>query len=148
MRVPWTQVEDAKRKAKEAQDELQASQYQSGSIHGKMLMNKCKELQEENDQLGKDLSEGRVQKLLADAALQKEYAREQKKALVETREWVEHLTDELDTSQVQADAPFAALCMRAQSFTLAHFSRLQALVLSLRRELNAAKSKLPATAAP
>ena len=98
--LPCTQVQDAKRKAKEAQDELQASQYQSGSIAGKMLMNKCKELQEENDQLGKDLSEGRVQKLLADAALQKEYAREQKRALVETREWVEHLTDELDTSQV------------------------------------------------
>ena len=29
---------------------------------------KCKELQAENDQLGKDLSAGRVQKLHADAA--------------------------------------------------------------------------------
>ena len=72
-------------------------------------------LQAENDQLGKDLSEGRVQKLRADAALQKEYEAELRKALAETREWVEHLTEELDTSQ--------------------------ALVLSLRREVNALKAK-------
>ena len=71
--------------------------------------------QAENDRLGKDLSEGRVQKLRADAALQKEYEAELRKALAETREWVEHLTEELDTSQ--------------------------ALVLSLRRETNALKAK-------
>ena len=40
-----------------------------------------------------------MQKLKADAALQKEYASELRKALAETREWVEHLTEELDTSQ-------------------------------------------------
>ena len=70
--------------------------------------------QAENDQLGKDLSEGRVQKLRADAALQKDYSNELKKALGETREWVEHLSEELDTSQ--------------------------ALVLQLKRELNALKN--------
>lgn len=139
-------VKEAQRKEKEAQDQLQASQFQSGSIAGKKLMQKCKELQvrglailtaadrracarrqprrsyhptractqAENDQLGKDLSEGRVQKLRAEVALQKEYSSELKKALGETREWVEHLSEELDTSQ--------------------------ALVLSLRRELNALKS--------
>ena len=98
-----------------SQDELQASQFQSGSIAGKKLIQKCKELQAENDQLGKDLSEGRVQKLRADAALQKEYEGELKRALGETREWVEHLTEELDTSQE--------------------------LVLAQRRELNALKAK-------
>ena len=56
-----------------------------------------------------------MQKLRADAALQKEYEAEQKKALAETREWVEQLTEELDTSQ--------------------------ALVMSLRRELAALKAK-------
>ena len=108
-------VKEAQRKEKAAQDELQASQFQSGSIAGKKLIQKCVELQAENDQLGKDLSEGRVQKLRADAALQKEYAGELRKALDETREWVEHLTEELDTSQ--------------------------ALVLSLRRELKQAKGR-------
>ena len=93
---------------------MQASQFQQGSIAGKKLIQKCKELQAENEQLGKDLSEGRVQKLRADAALQKQYSGELKKALAETREWAEQLMDELDTSQ--------------------------ALALSLRRELNALKS--------
>ena len=109
------EVKEAQKKEKEAQDALQASQFQQGSIAGKKLIQKCKELQAENEQLGKDISEGRVQKLRADAALQKEYAGELKKALGETREWVEHLTEELDTSQ--------------------------ALALSLRRELNALKAK-------
>lgn len=35
----------------------------------------------------------------ADGALQKQYAGELHKALSETREWVEHLSEELDTSQ-------------------------------------------------
>ena len=109
------EVKEAQRKEKEAQDQVEASQFQSGSIAGKKLIQKCKELQAENDQLGKDLSAGRVQKLRADAALQKEYEAELKKSLSETREWVEQLTEELDTSQ--------------------------ALVLSLRRELNALKAK-------
>ena len=108
------EVKEAQRREKEAQGQLEASQFQSGSIAGKKLIQKCKELQAENDQLGKDLSEGRVQKLRADAALQKEYEGELKKALSETREWVEHLTEELDTSQ--------------------------ALVLTLRREVNSLKA--------
>ena len=56
-----------------------------------------------------------MQKLRADAALQKEYEADLKKALSETRDWVEHLTEELDTSQ--------------------------ALALNLRRELNGLKAK-------
>ena len=109
------EVERAGKKEREVQEELQASQYQSGSILGKKLMNKCKELQAENDQLGKDLSEGRVRKLRADALLHKEHVLELQKALAETHEWVGHLTDELNTSS--------------------------ALVASLRRELKAAKGE-------
>lgn len=108
------EVREARKREREATDELQASGFNQGSIAGKQLMKKCTDLQEENAQLGKDLSEGRMQKLKADAALQKEHAGELRKALAETREWVEHLTEELDTSQ--------------------------AIVLSLRRELSAAKA--------
>ena len=68
------QVEQARKKEKEARDELQASQFQPGSIAGKKLVNKCKELQAENDQLGKELSEGRVKQLKIEAALQKRYS--------------------------------------------------------------------------
>ena len=47
---------------------------------GKKLLQKCKELQEENEQLGKELAEGPVQKLRAEAALQKEFAQERRPA--------------------------------------------------------------------
>ena len=39
------EVEKAQKKEKEAKDALQASQFQSGSIAGKKLIQKCKELQ-------------------------------------------------------------------------------------------------------
>ena len=39
------EVREAQAKEKEAQDQLQASQFQSGSIAGKKLIQKCKELQ-------------------------------------------------------------------------------------------------------
>ena len=74
------QLEAAQRKAKELQQELEATQFQSGSIMGKKLLQKCKELQEENEQLGKELAEGPVQKLRAEAALQKEFAQERRPA--------------------------------------------------------------------
>jgi len=93
------QVKEAKQKQLHAEQELEATQFQSGSIAGKKLMQKCKELQAENEQLGKELSEGQVQKLQAEAALLKDYASELRKALLETRDWVEQLHEELDASQ-------------------------------------------------
>ena len=65
------QVKELERREKEAQQELEASQFQASSIAGKKLMQKCKELQQENEQLGKELSEGKVQKLEATIAMQK-----------------------------------------------------------------------------
>ena len=112
------EVKEAQRREKEAQGQLEASQFQSGSIAGKKLMQKCKDLQAENDQLGKDLKdleEGRVQKLRGDAALQKLYEAGQKKSLAERAEDIEYLAEELNTSQ--------------------------ALVLSLRREVASLKAK-------
>eukprot|EP00964_Phaeocystis_antarctica_P044999 scaffold25878_cov33-Phaeocystis_antarctica.AAC.1 len=52
-------VKDLERREKAAQQELEASQFQASSIAGKKLMQKCKELQAENEQLGKELSEGK-----------------------------------------------------------------------------------------
>lgn len=40
-----------------------------------------------------------MQKLRAEVALQKDYSAELRKALLETREWVEQLHEELDVSQ-------------------------------------------------
>jgi len=95
------QVKEAERREGEAQQELEASQFQAGSIAGKKLIEKCRELQEENEQLGQDLAEGAVQQLRARAALEAEHAAELRKALAETREWVEQLHEELDVAQAQ-----------------------------------------------
>lgn len=99
MRPP--QVKEAERREGEAQQELEASQFQAGSIAGKKLIEKCRELHEENEQLGHDLAEGAVQQLRARAALEAEHAAELRKALAETREWVEQLHEELDVAQAQ-----------------------------------------------
>merc|ERR1712032_918672 len=109
------QVKEARVREKELAQEVEASQFQAGSIAGRKLMQKCKELQVENEQLGKEVSEGRIQKLRAEAAMHKDYAQELRKSLGETREWVEQLSEELDVSQ--------------------------ALIFSLRRELNSVKKK-------
>ncbi|EOD16093.1 hypothetical protein EMIHUDRAFT_353222 [Emiliania huxleyi CCMP1516] len=80
-------------------DELEASQFQSGSIAGKKLVQKCRELQSENEQLGKDVSEGRMQQLRAEVGMHKDYASEQRKSIGEMREWIEQLSDELEVAQ-------------------------------------------------
>lgn len=73
--------------------------YRSGSIAGKKLVQKCKELQEENEQLGREVTEGRMQALRAEAAMHREHASELRNSLGETREWVESLMEELETAQ-------------------------------------------------
>ena len=92
--------EEARLKAlKEAQAELEASQFSAGSLAGKKLMQKCKDLQTENEQLGKELSDGRLQKLRAEVAMHKEVAHELGRNLSEAREWAESLLEELETAQ-------------------------------------------------
>lgn len=93
------QVKDLERREKAAQQELEASQFQASSIAGKKLMQKCKELQAENEQLGKELSEGKVAKLESTIALQKEHAKELRRSLAESREWVDMLDEELEVAQ-------------------------------------------------
>ena len=92
-------VKEAQAREKEAQQELEASQFQSGSLAGKKLMQKCKDLQAENEQLGKELSDGRLQKLRAEVAMHKEVAHELGRNLSEAREWAESLLEELETAQ-------------------------------------------------
>lgn len=59
--MPSPQVKAGQQRERECRDELEASQFQPGSIAGKKLVQKCKDLADENEQLGKDVSEGRVQ---------------------------------------------------------------------------------------
>lgn len=93
------QVKEAQAREKEAQAELEASHFSAGSLAGKKLMQKCKDLQTENEQLGKELSDGRLQKLRAEVAMHKEVAHELGRNLSEAREWAESLLEELETAQ-------------------------------------------------
>lgn len=45
---------------KELQDDLAAVQFTPHSKNGKMLMAKCRTLQEENEEIGREASEGKV----------------------------------------------------------------------------------------
>jgi len=98
------QVKEAEAREKEAQAELEASQFSAGSLAGKKLMQKCKDLQTENEQLGKELSDGRLQKLRAEVAMHKEVAHELGRNLSEAREWAESLLEELETVSPEAFA--------------------------------------------
>lgn len=48
------------KKVKELQDDLAAVQFTPHSKNGKMLMAKCRTLQEENEEIGREASEGKV----------------------------------------------------------------------------------------
>ena len=51
------------------------------SVTGKKLMAKCRNLLQENQELGKQISQGRVAQLEAEISLQKKYTQEVKSAL-------------------------------------------------------------------
>jgi hypothetical protein len=55
-----TELEASEKKLKEAQDDLAAVQFTPHSKNGKMLMAKCRTLQEENEEIGREMSEGKV----------------------------------------------------------------------------------------
>jgi len=50
----------------------------SSSATGKRLMTKCRMLLQENQELGKQLSQGKIAQLEAEIALQKKYSQELK----------------------------------------------------------------------
>ena len=54
------QAEAAEKKALALQDEISGLQFTPTSKHGKMLMAKCKTLQEENEEMGQLAAEGKV----------------------------------------------------------------------------------------
>jgi hypothetical protein len=53
-------VEEKDKKLKELQDNISAITFTSQSKMGKMLMAKCRTLQEENEEIGNQASEGKV----------------------------------------------------------------------------------------
>lgn len=64
-------VEEKEKKVKELQDNINAVNFTANSKMGKMLMAKCKTLQEENEEIGNQASEGKMHELAMKLALQK-----------------------------------------------------------------------------
>lgn len=59
------ELEAAEKRVKELQDDLAAVQFTPHSKHGKLLMAKCRTLQEENSEIGREASEGKVSSVIA-----------------------------------------------------------------------------------
>jgi hypothetical protein len=57
---PQKELEAAGKKLKELQDDLAAVQFTPHSKNGKLLMAKCRTLQDENSEIGREASEGKV----------------------------------------------------------------------------------------
>jgi uncharacterized coiled-coil protein SlyX len=100
-------------KLKKLQEDFEAALFTPTSIQGKKLMvcgvylhscyilnpmprqAKCRLLQEENEEFGMKLNEGRISKLDCELALQKEYSEELKKSLTESNGWVTAIEEDL-----------------------------------------------------
>jgi len=64
----------------ETQNELSAWKFTPDSNTGKRLMAKCRMLYQENEELGRIVSSGRMAKLEGELALQKSFSQEVKKS--------------------------------------------------------------------
>lgn len=92
------ELENAEKKVKELQDDLGAVQFTPHSKNGKMLMAKCRTLQEENEEIGREASEGKIHELGTKLAMQKSLNAELKRGYQELYDYVEELTEEAERS--------------------------------------------------
>lgn len=92
-------AKDAEEKSISTKQELEAVTFDSQSIAGKQLMARVRALLAENDEMARTLGEGRVQELMAEAALTREYIDELQRNIAESNEFVIALDAEVDTLQ-------------------------------------------------
>ncbi|KAI6660908.1 Pre-mRNA-splicing regulator WTAP [Oopsacas minuta] len=93
------ELKETQARYKQAQEDLSAWKFTPNSATGKKLVAKCKQLITENEELGKQLSEGRVARLEAQLALQKNYTQQLKKSREELNQVVLQLDEELEAFQ-------------------------------------------------
>jgi chromosome segregation ATPase len=91
------QLKEYKEKLEHAQNDLSAWKFTPDSVTGKKMMAKCRSLIQENAELGKQISQGRVAQLEAEIALQKKCNQEIKTAQDELNEFVIQLDEEVDS---------------------------------------------------
>ncbi|KAL1121977.1 hypothetical protein AAG570_003385 [Ranatra chinensis] len=83
----------------DTQNELAAWKFTPDSNTGKRLMAKCRLLYQENEELGRMVSNGRLAKLEGDLALQKSFSEEVKKSQSELDELLQDLDEDVEGMQ-------------------------------------------------
>ncbi|KAK9821853.1 hypothetical protein WJX74_005427 [Apatococcus lobatus] len=95
---------DAESKAqeiKQLKDELKAVSFSQESKAGRLLMAKCRALQDENEEMGRELSEGKVHALERQVALAKGYVDDMRKGYNELEDHCAALDEEAEDLQRQ-----------------------------------------------
>lgn len=93
------EVDEARSKVSEMESELSAWKFTPDSTTGKRLMAKCRLLYQENEELGKMISSGKVAKLEGELALQKNFAEEIKKSQSEIDDFLVELDEDFEGMQ-------------------------------------------------
>nr|CAG4651411.1 EOG090X0FYD [Simocephalus serrulatus]SVE94566.1 EOG090X0FYD [Simocephalus serrulatus] len=93
------ELDKAKLALEETQNELSAWKFTPDSNTGKRLMAKCRLLYQENEELGRMISSGRMAKLEGDLALQRNFSEEMKKSQSELDEFLLELDEDVEGMQ-------------------------------------------------
>ncbi|KAL4198629.1 hypothetical protein AMTRI_Chr03g141050 [Amborella trichopoda] len=91
-------VEEKEKKVKELQDNVAAVNFTPLSKMGKMLMAKCRTLQDENEDIGKMASEGKIHDLSMKLSLQKSQNTDLRHQLQGVCEYMEELSESVEKS--------------------------------------------------
>lgn len=91
-------VEEKEKKVKELQDNVAAVNFTTQSRMGKMLMAKCRTLQEENEEIGALASEGKIHELAMKLASQKSQNAELRSQCEGICKYMEGLTNDVERS--------------------------------------------------
>jgi len=98
-RLLRNELSACKKQLQTAQDDLKATVFNPNSIIGHQLIAKCRKLQDENEEFGRKLSEGKTHQLQAELANQKLYTDELLKDLEDQRQFNEQLDEEVEQMQ-------------------------------------------------
>ncbi|KAG2329032.1 hypothetical protein Bca4012_021349 [Brassica carinata] len=91
-------VEEKDKKIKELQDSYTAVTFTPLGVKGKMLMEKCKTLQEENEEIGRQAAEGKIHELAMKLSVQKSQNTELRKQFEGLFKHMEGLTNDVERS--------------------------------------------------
>lgn len=94
-----TELQNTKAKLEETQNDLAAWKFTPDSNTGKRLMAKCRLLYQENEELGKITSNGRIAILENDLALQKKFSEEVRQSQLELDSFLADLDEDVEGMQ-------------------------------------------------